>query len=209
MPTTAGTVTPIAPAPGARGVAAVPMATIPCDPGIAFLQGDIIVIDATTRDADLSATPVAAAGTVFGVALTRSFTANATINRDGNVTQAGTPGATRNGDLINIALATADSRFAGNLVGAAGTADYTGVYATSLRLKLGLIRTDAPSNTVMAIDSASGGVDVVFPLEYVTPQFDTVGLDWQYGRTAGVGITNPRVLFMFLYNATVFGIAIA
>jgi len=198
MAITAGTVQPIAAAPGARGTSSVAMATIPCDPSDAFLPGDILAINAATRDVSVAATPVAAAGTIFGVAMCKSFTSAATIDRNGQV----------NDDLINVALAVADARFAGNVVTGTAT-DETGVYVDNIRVKLGLIRTDAGGGTYFAIEQSSTGVDVVYPLEYVTPQFDTTGQDWQYGREAGVGMLNPRVIFMFLYNATVFGTAIA
>lgn len=203
------TVQPIAPAPGARGVASVAMATIPCLAATAFKPGDILVIDAGTRDATLSASPVAAASTIFGVATTRAFTSNATINKDGNVvTGGGAPGAAYGGDCINVALATADARFAGNIVTGTAT-DEVGDYVANIRLKLGLIRTDAPSGALMAIEQSSTGVDVVYTLEFTSPQRENTTGVWQYGRNAGVGITNPRVIFMFLYNATVFGTAIA
>ena len=73
---------PIKPAGGMGGTVAADAMTIPSDPSNVWQEGDIVQIDGTTRDALMDNT-APAINTIFGVAATKAFTANATIDRNG------------------------------------------------------------------------------------------------------------------------------
>lgn len=190
MATTANTVFPIAAAPGARGTGAVEMATIPCLASVAFSPGDIVIIDGTTKDATVLNTPT---GAIFGVAMCKEFTSAATIDRDGQI----------NEDTVNVALAVAGARFTGN-VQLNTTTDLVGVYATCLRVVCDIVVSDTSGYAALSTDAT--GTEVVFTQEFTSPQYDNVAAVWRYGRTAGVGVTNARVIFSFLHDATVWGV---
>jgi len=187
---------------GESGVRSIPTMTMPCDPSVAFSDGDIIIADTggPTGDAQVSN---AATGAIIGVAMCKGFTANATINRDGNVAVGGAaPGATLTGDLINVALALPGQAFQGNFIASAVPADKTGVYATDLRIAAGQ-DVDESSDGYACVSGATAN-PVCWVQEYVTPQYDIVLSKWKYGREAGVGVTNPRVVFRFIAAGTVF-----
>lgn len=199
MAHTAGTNSPISPAGGAGGTQAADIMTIPCESGgSTFGPGDIIVVDATDKDAEVNNNPAQGTNYIFGVAaLKEAFTANSTIDRDGelgNIAESG-------GDLIQVFPAWPGRRFQGNIID--GANDQDGVYAEDIRTAYGTLESD---QGYACINKADVTNEVVFTLEYVTPQYDSqVNNKWNYGREAGVVIKNPRVTFVFLVNATVFG----
>jgi len=195
MATTTGTTAPIKPAGGAGGTVAADVMTIPCDPSVAFDAGDLIVVDGTTKDAQIVASNniVLATNFILGVAATKAggFTANATIDRNGTI------GA----DLINLWPAWPGRRWTGTIID--GTSDQDGVYAEDIRTKYGTLDS---ADGYACINKADTVAPVAFTLEYVTPQYDSqVNSKWNYGREAGVVIKNPRVTFVFVAAATVFG----
>lgn len=190
---TANTVFPFEAAGNGTDSGSNPMVTIPAEASTAFQKGDVVIIDGTSKDADVDNTPTG--GAIFGIVSDSAtgFTSPATINRDGN---------RADGDIVNVWLAAAMARFQGNIVPAA-TGDYTGVYATSLRADMAIVEETATGDGFAALDE--GGTGVAYTLEYVSPQYDTVNSVWSYGREAGVGLLNPRVVFTFHNDATVFG----
>jgi hypothetical protein len=175
-------------------MAAVPQTVVPMKASEALVAGDIIIMTAGYAEDSNSAT-----SGIFGVAMlpTSHVTAAATINDDQ------TPGPDTAGTwhTLNVALAWPNQKFAGNVIDAA-TADHTGVYADDNFKALEV----APSSDNFACVEDAVANPVVYGLGYVTPQWDIANSAWKYGRLAGVGITNPRIQFVFLATTTVFSV---
>ena len=198
MATTAGYVYPIKPVGGAGGTLAADIMTIPSDPSQVWKDGDIVTIDGTTKDAVMDNSDPAA-NLVFGVFAGKAFTANATIDRDGEVGE----------DLVQVYPAWPGRRFAANLT-TNETTDETGVYQSNLRVAAGnnIVESDSDTTACVSIET---DVPIVYVIEYVSPQSgynvtNSVATT-QFGRSAGVGMRNPRITFMFMVTETVFGLA--
>jgi len=199
MASTAGTTFPLKPVGGAGGTLAVDLLTLECEASETFNDGDIIAIDTAGSNGAISPASVTGASVasnkVFGVANCKTFTSAASIDVDGDL----------NDDLIQVYPAWPGRRFAGNIM--AGAADVDGVAGTDLRNQFGILLDATDKNWV--IDNTDTTDPVTMVIEYVSPQFETLSTDAnyglpKYGRHAGVGVTNPRVVFMFLNSATYF-----
>lgn len=209
MPITAGTMHPIRALGGFGSSKAAHMTVVPLDPSDVFRDGDILVINATSQDMSVDNNPdggVATADLIFGVLQAQSgqgFTAAATIDRDEPPDFALIPGGTGTPSTANVAVAFPGARFEGNLVGGADT-DHTGVYGDDVHMRFGCIETT--TSEFGALNFADTTAPVAFTWGYTTPQvnYATGGFSVT-GRTAGVGLANPRMEFTFVVNATVFG----
>lgn len=193
---------PIRPAGGYGSANAAYVTVEAVEPGIAFQNGDVLVIDAaSSNDPEVNN---AATGVIFGVALVRDsavVTGKSSIDRDGS----NIPDDSGEVDTINVALAMPGQRWQGSMI-QTGPADHTGVYADDIHDAFGLLESDATGGLHGCIDfSVTGANAVAYTLGYVTPQTDQSTGNMVYGREAGVGLSNPRVNFVFLVDKTVFG----
>ena len=200
MATTLGTTYPIAPV-SRKGHQGSTLCVEPLDPGISAGAGDILVIDGTTADMNVDNTPD---GTkIFGVAVLSpkaEVTAAATIDRD----RSPGPDESDTWHSVNVALALPSQVFAGNIINESA-ADETGVYADNIHQNFDIAES-TDGYACLEIDGTPGGI-CAFSLRYASPQYDNQASTpaFSLGREAGVGVINPRVEFMFLVDATVFG----
>ena len=209
MATTAGTVQPMRPVGGSGSGKAATQMVCPVDPSVEIQNGDILVPDEAGPTGDMQVENDAAIG-IFGIAMVRdnaAVTAAATIDRNGSniPTTAEVAGVIH---TVNVALAMPGQRFAGTLI-ANGVGDHTGVYVTDIRDPVGH-NVEESTDGYACIELAADSGPCAFIMEYVSPQTDTTGLigavgEQRLGREAGVGLLNPRVIFIFPTAYTVFG----
>ena len=204
MATTTGTTFPMAPMhPGGDG--ANKSLVIPIDTSMTEMRnGDIVVYENSTGYAKTNndADGRTAEHVIIGVAM---------LPGTGEVSVLATPdpevqpGLNTAGTIsvLNVALALPGALFAGNT--GDNVTDQVGVVSADLRLLTNVVES---ADGYAACDiTSTGGANTCFTLEYTSPQWDSQASPnlWRHGRNAGVGNTNPRVKFVFVAEATVFG----
>ena len=204
MAFTSGTTFPMAPAhpsgSGANKQLVVPIDTTETE----MRSGDVLVVVAATRGVrELNtADGRTAAQVIMGIA---QLPARGEITVTGTIDPLAPPGPNVDGTIstVNVSLALPGAEFYGNLMD--GADDEVGVAADNLRRLVEII--ESPSTDLVGtLDiTATAGDLVAFTLEYGSPQFLGTAGPWQHGREAGVGITNPRMKFTFVTEATIFG----
>lgn len=204
MAFTTGTTFPMAPAhpsgSGANKTTVIPIDTTETE----MRNGDVLVVVAATRHVrELNtADGRTAAQVIIGIAMLPGV---GEVSVTGTIDPLAQPGPNRSGtiDVVNVSLALPGASFHGSIID--GANDQVGDADEDLRLLTEII--ESPTTDLFAcLDITSTAGDLVaFPMEYASPQYLGTAGPWQYGRNAGVGITNPRVKFHFVAEATVFG----
>ena len=164
--------------------------------------GDVLTVVAATRHVrELNtADGRTAAQVIIGVA---QLPGRGEIAVTGTIDPEAQPGPNVDGtiDVVNVALALPSAEFTGNVVTA--TSDQVGDADEDLRRLTEI--TESTQGYAVLDTTAAAGDTVAFTLQYTNPQYLVASTRWQYGRNAGVGIINPRVRFVFVTEATVFG----
>lgn len=172
MALTANTIRAMAPWGGQGGTQAGAVLEFPATDG-AIAKGDVLIFASGKVDEDNSA-PLAQVSVMVGVALEGSSAAN---------------------DLVRVAIATSGRIFEANFV--AGTAtDETGVFADNIGVSHGIVESSASAAGFAVIDqnNTTAAQKLAYTLFYARQQNTTQDADQV---SSGVGVTNPRVAFVF------------
>ncbi len=175
MATTANTVQPISSAGGDGGTQAAQSVRY-ISTDAAIVKGDILITASGKAD-ELNIDPTV--GLIIGVANEPSTAVDSEIN---------------------ILEAQPGARFEGNIVGAAATDLASGVFATHLGVQFGL--TEADTDALAAIDESDVTLKKLRTLQWAR-QRDLTQTHTPFAAT--LAVVNPRVVFVFLSEMTIFG----
>lgn len=173
MATTTGSTRPIVSVGGVGGTLAAPSETYYAE-DTAIAVGDVLIFAAGGGYVDEDNTPAVSA--VVGVC-TGLF-----------------GGLSAQGDPVMVSLALPGHMFEGSLINTTGPADVVGVQATHIGQNIG-ISEDSDGYAQPAINAAT---DTIWTHWWGRQVYGDEGVTQDSDRlTAGVGATNPRVIFSF------------